>query len=84
MARRSVVSIAIRSDASVDNGNNVLLDIKNLRTQFFTEDGVVRAVDGIDFDVLSNCTRAHELFVDETMGDIRILVRNRTHTRNRK
>ena len=35
----------------MDNGNNVLLDIKNLRTQFFTEDGVVRAVDGIDFNV---------------------------------
>jgi oligopeptide/dipeptide ABC transporter ATP-binding protein len=35
----------------VDNGDNVLLDIKNLRTQFFTEDGVVRAVDGIDFNV---------------------------------
>ena len=35
----------------MDNGDNVLLDIKNLRTQFFTEDGVVRAVDGIDFSV---------------------------------
>ena len=28
----------------VENGNNVLLDIKNLRTQFFTEGGVVHAV----------------------------------------
>ncbi len=35
----------------VDNGDNVLLDIKNLHTQFFTEGGVVRAVDGIDFSV---------------------------------
>ncbi len=35
----------------MDNGNNVLLDIKNLRTQFFTEGGVVHAVDGIDFSV---------------------------------
>jgi len=35
----------------VDNGDNVLLDIHNLRTQFFTEGGVVRAVDGIDFSV---------------------------------
>jgi peptide/nickel transport system ATP-binding protein len=35
----------------VDNGDNVLLDIKNLRTQFFTEGGVVHAVDGIDFSV---------------------------------
>ena len=35
----------------MDNGDNVLLDIKNLRTQFFTEGGVVHAVDGIDFSV---------------------------------
>jgi peptide/nickel transport system ATP-binding protein len=35
----------------LDNGNNVLLDIRNLHTQFFTEGGVVRAVDGIDFTV---------------------------------
>jgi oligopeptide/dipeptide ABC transporter ATP-binding protein len=35
----------------VDNGDNVLLEIKNLRTQFFTEGGVVHAVDGIDFSV---------------------------------
>ena len=44
-------SAPIRSDPSVDNGDNVLLDIKNLRTQFFTEGGVVHAVDGIDFSV---------------------------------
>ena len=31
--------------------NNVILEIKHLKTQFFTEGGVVRAVDGIDFDV---------------------------------
>jgi len=35
----------------LDNNKNVILDIKNLKTQFFTEAGVVRAVDGIDFDV---------------------------------
>jgi oligopeptide/dipeptide ABC transporter ATP-binding protein len=35
----------------MDNDNNVILDIKNLKTQFFTEAGVVRAVDGIDFSV---------------------------------
>ena len=33
------------------NDQNVILDIKNLKTQFFTEAGVVRAVDGIDFTV---------------------------------
>jgi oligopeptide/dipeptide ABC transporter ATP-binding protein len=35
----------------VDSNNNIILDIKGLKTQFFTEGGVVRAVDGIDFDV---------------------------------
>ena len=28
-----------------------LLDVKNLKTYFFTEDGVVKAVDGVDFQV---------------------------------
>ena len=28
-----------------------LLDIKNLQTQFFTDTGVVKAVDGISFDL---------------------------------
>ena len=29
-----------------DNGNKPLLEVKNLKTYFFTEDGVVKAVDG--------------------------------------
>ncbi len=29
-----------------------LLQVKNLKTYFFTEDGIVKAVDGVDFDVL--------------------------------
>ena len=28
-----------------------LLEVKNLKTYFFTEDGVVHAVDGVDFEV---------------------------------
>lgn len=28
-----------------------ILQVKNLRTYFFTEDGVVKAVDGVDFEV---------------------------------
>ena len=31
--------------------NNNILEIKNLKTQFFTEAGIVRAVDGIDLTV---------------------------------
>jgi oligopeptide/dipeptide ABC transporter ATP-binding protein len=34
-----------------DNNNKPLLEIKNLKTYFFTEDGVVKAVDGVDFYV---------------------------------
>jgi oligopeptide/dipeptide ABC transporter ATP-binding protein len=29
-----------------------LLDVRNLKTYFFTEDGVVKAVDGVDFQVM--------------------------------
>jgi oligopeptide/dipeptide ABC transporter ATP-binding protein len=31
--------------------SNPLLEVRNLRTHFFTEDGVVKAVDGVDFQV---------------------------------
>ncbi len=33
------------------NQKEVILEVKGLKTQFFTEGGVVRAVDGIDFQV---------------------------------
>ncbi|MGB3700336.1 MAG: ABC transporter ATP-binding protein, partial [Anaerolineales bacterium] len=33
------------------NNNQPLLDIQNLKTYFYTEDGVVKAVDGVDFTV---------------------------------
>lgn len=31
--------------------NKPILTVRNLRTHFFTEDGVVKAVDGVDFDL---------------------------------
>ncbi len=36
-----------------DNDKKPLLEVKNLKTYFFTEDGVVKAVDGVDFYVNS-------------------------------
>ncbi len=36
---------------TTDNGNPNLLEIKDLRSYFFTEDGVVKAVDGVDLKV---------------------------------
>ena len=35
----------------VDRTQQPLLEVKNLKTYFFTEDGVVKAVDGVDFVV---------------------------------
>ncbi len=36
--------------ASIGN-SDALLEIKNLYTQFFTEEGIVKAVDGVSFDI---------------------------------
>src|SRR6266513_5990750 len=35
----------------MSNANGILLEVKDLRTYFETEDGLVRAVDGISFQV---------------------------------
>jgi peptide/nickel transport system ATP-binding protein len=37
--------------ASWDNGNTPLVSVRNLKTHFFTSEGVVKAVDGVSFDV---------------------------------
>ncbi len=42
-------------DSSRDNeSEDLLLQIKNLKTYFYTEEGVVKAVDGISFDIYDN------------------------------
>ena len=35
----------------VNQNQNNLLEVRNLKTYFYTEDGVVKAVDGVDFVV---------------------------------
>ena len=35
----------------LDTDSRILLDVQNLKTYFFTDDGVVKAVDGVDFYV---------------------------------
>lgn len=35
----------------MENKEKLLLEIKDLKTHFFTEEGVVKAVDGVDFEV---------------------------------
>ena len=37
--------------ASWGNGNTPLISVRNLKTHFFTSEGVVKAVDGVSFDV---------------------------------
>ena len=48
----------VQSDETSNNEQEVLLEVKNLKTQFFTEEGVVKAVDGISF----------KIFKDEVLG----------------
>jgi peptide/nickel transport system ATP-binding protein len=35
----------------IDRNREILIELRNLKTYFFTEDGVVKAVDGVDFTV---------------------------------
>ena len=40
-----------KSSESTTRKDNVLLEVKDLTTHFFTQDGVVKAVDGISYNV---------------------------------
>ncbi|MBI3177153.1 MAG: ABC transporter ATP-binding protein [Chloroflexi bacterium] len=39
------------SQQPVSHQNDSILEVKNLKTYFYTEDGIVKAVDGVDFSV---------------------------------
>jgi len=41
----------IQEPAVAQNDNKPLLEVRNLKTYFYTEDGLVRAVDGVSFEV---------------------------------
>ncbi len=43
-------------DLVMENGRRLLLSVNNLKTSFFTEEGVVRAVDGASFDLIRGQT----------------------------
>ncbi|KKK94993.1 hypothetical protein LCGC14_2677260, partial [marine sediment metagenome] len=45
-------------EVSPVSGSDILLEVKNLYTQFFTEEGIVKAVDGVSFNI----------FRDEVLG----------------
>ncbi|NVM45368.1 MAG: ABC transporter ATP-binding protein [Candidatus Lokiarchaeota archaeon] len=38
--------------SNYQEGKNVILDVKNLTTYFYTEEGIVRAVEGVSFKIL--------------------------------
>jgi oligopeptide/dipeptide ABC transporter ATP-binding protein len=49
--KSSAPSVGLARASGANGKNNVLLDIQGLKTYFYTEDGVVKAVDGVDLHV---------------------------------
>ena len=49
--RACAVEVAAISNEGSSIDDDVLLDVRGLTTHFFTEDGIVRSVDGVTFDV---------------------------------
>ncbi len=48
---QSEVNTPAMSRSDVNKGAEVLLDVKNLKTYFFTDEGVVKSVDGVTFHI---------------------------------
>ncbi|MFW9822934.1 MAG: oligopeptide/dipeptide ABC transporter ATP-binding protein [Candidatus Thorarchaeota archaeon] len=44
-------STEIESTNTQPNSSEILLQVKNLKTYFYTEEGIVKAVDGVSFDI---------------------------------
>ncbi len=40
----------------MENNNNILLEVNNLKTYFFYDEGTVKVIDGIDFKILKGKT----------------------------
>ena len=47
-----VVDPVVPAPAASGNGAAPLLDVKGLKTYFYTEDGIVQAINGVDFSIL--------------------------------
>ena len=54
----SIMEKTTSEQGNMKRGEKPLLEIKNLKTYFYTEEGVVKAVDGVSFD----------MYGDETLG----------------
>ena len=53
MTESTEVSTSSESSTKAESSNK-LIQIKNLKTYFYTEEGIVKAVDGLSFDIYEN------------------------------